>query len=142
MEISWNKMGIGKSLKWIGAQLTIRSKHEVVISIPEEFAKELTEEVLEMLKLAWVEARRARRLAGKASWAGGIVPALGGILAPLWAAVTDAELDVQTSKTGDGEARVAITRIRPTLVWLLAFARRVRSQSEHCIFSDICKHRG
>ena len=141
--LSWKKIELGLEVRWIGADVYIKGKEFVGIAIPEKYCRELEKEASRMLGVRANPAREIRCLAGRASWAGGIVPCVASLLQPCWAALADAE------RNGDEQARsasrsspgppkrmrvrllpaeVAIPTIRVAhaLEWLVAFMRRQR----------------
>jgi hypothetical protein len=69
-----------------------------------------------MLEVNVVEKKRLQRLAGKTGWAAGLVPILGSMISPFWAALRDGP---ETSS----ESYVPVKRFRHALLWLLAFLK-------------------
>ncbi|CAK0809933.1 unnamed protein product, partial [Prorocentrum cordatum] len=105
--VSWRKVQFGTSVTWIGAEVRILGPSEA-----EQF-----------LAVTVVPVARLRKLAGRAAWAGGILPYLKSMVAPLWAAITE----VSTSaRPGAAPAGVPRPRVAHALRWLTAFAKRQR----------------
>ena len=79
-----------------------------------------------LLGLTVAPISRIRKLAGKAAWAGWFVPAVGAMIAPLWAAVGECKLDVKEPRgcvrLAPREPGVPIVRIRHALQLIVAFA--------------------
>jgi len=128
--LSWKKIAMGARVRWIGADISIDDNPNVIIEIPEKYAKELGDEAEAIASKDLVPIRRLRQFAGKCSWAAGIVPALGAMLAPLRAAMADveeapAEATTRRSSRGDG-GQAPVARVSHALRWIRAFARRKR----------------
>jgi hypothetical protein len=123
-EISWAKVQHGGSVKWIGAMVRVSDTLAAVLSLPSEYAAAIECEAKRLLELQSASMKSVRRLAGKASWIGGYIPAVGAMIAPLWAALGAAPGDDnrQRRRAGDGADLVPIVRIRHALRWLVAFA--------------------
>ena len=124
--ISWPKMQHGSSVKWIGAIVSLRPKSAVCLSLPEEYLLELQTEALELGKTAAAPARRLRQLAGKATWAAGFIPAIGAMVAPIWAAASGhskAGADGDLRRGSDGDWLVPTKRVAHALNWLVAFTK-------------------
>ena len=124
-EVSWAKVQHGVQVKWIGAMVSIERLTVVALSLPPHFASELAAEAVALLGLASAPLSRVRRLAGKAAWAGGFVPAVGAIIAPLWAAVGECKTGATQPRgqtwRGAREPVVPIARVRHALRWVAAF---------------------
>ena len=124
LEVSWKKVQHGTRVKWIGAEVGIDRCRAVFLGLPEEYAEEVRLEALELLMMRSAPARRLRRLAGKAAWFSGFIPAVGAMIAPLWAGIAGAtgrEGDRTTRHAGDGDTAVPIIRVSHALRWLVAF---------------------
>ena len=80
--LSWRKIELGMEVRWIGANVYIKGKEIVGTAIPEKYCKELEKEALRLLESRVNPAREIRCLAGRASWAGGIVPCVASLLHP------------------------------------------------------------
>ena len=124
LEVAWSKVQHGKSVKWIGAMVTITA-NGVTLSLPEDYAKELGAEAESILKCSTVAVQKLRRLAGKAAWAGGFVPGVGAMIAPLWAAAgaSTAEEPTVTTARKEVERTVPVVRARHGLQWIRAWTR-------------------
>jgi len=123
-EISWAKVQHGTCVKWIGANVTVSESLAAVLSLPMDYAAAIECEARRLLLLQTASMKSIRRLAGKASWIGGYIPAVGAMIAPLWAALCVVpECDGrQRRRAGDGADLVPVIRIRHALRWLIAFA--------------------
>ena len=124
LEVAWAKVQHGTRVKWIAAQVEIKNG-KVTLSLPAEYAAELEKEAAELLQHNVASIQRIRRLAGKASWAGGFVPAVGAMIAPLWAAAGAVALqsEGETTTTIDGWRAVPVARAKHGLQWIVAWAR-------------------
>eukprot|EP00972_Heterocapsa_arctica_P069337 10245082-Heterocapsa_arctica.AAC.1 len=63
--LSWPKVSRGKRVEWCGADLTVLGGSQVRAGIIDKTAKELAEEIGDMLKLDVVVLSRVRRFAGR-----------------------------------------------------------------------------
>ena len=126
LEVAWAKVQHGTSVKWIGAQVTV-AEDKVALSLPAEFAQGLAKDAESYLAQTVVPAQKLRRLAGKAAWAGGFIPAVGAMIAPLWAAAgaTQGQENRDTSPRSEVGTLVPVTRARHALTWILAWTRGV-----------------
>ena len=115
-ELSWAKIAHGQSLKWIGAQVTIVSSYEFMISLPDDYAPELATEALRLLGVSAPPLQDVRKLTGRCSWAAGFVPALGAMIAPLWAAIADCMAGGAEQPQRTAPRLVPIIRIRLDLL--------------------------
>jgi hypothetical protein len=133
LDISWHKIEKGSSVKWIGGTVSVLQGKLVSVSIPQRFADELAKECADILSKSTVAVRRLRCLAGKASWAGGLVPCVASMLQPLWAALAD----VRTTHArhcarsswrskADEELHLPTVRVSHALEWLYAFSTQKR----------------
>lgn len=122
--ISWAKLQRGAAVIWIGAQISVASASSVVVSLPERFVHALTQDVLSVLggssKSRKAQNRAAplalvQAMAGRASWAAGVVPCLGSMLEPIWAAIAD----VRRHPARVTEVWVPLRRIRHACAWIL-----------------------
>jgi len=120
-DISWAKMQHGSSVKWIGAQVSVDGLSSVAVALPGEYAAALEAESRELLKLPSAHMKRVRQLAGKCAWASGFVPALGAMIAPLWAAIADTKVGRSHGFAMSGPV-IPTVRIRHALLWIVAFA--------------------
>ena len=123
-EISWAKVQHGTCVKWIGANVAVSDSLAAVLSLPLDYAAAIECEARRLLLLRTASMKSIRRLAGKASWIGGYIPAVGAMIAPLWAAlcVVPESDGRQRRRAGDGADLVPVIRIRHALRWLIAFA--------------------
>jgi len=118
--ISWRKVQHGAQVKWIGALLTVASLLAVSIKLPAEYATTLQEEAEALMVMTAAPLKRVRALAGKCSWAGGFVPALGSMITPFWGAIADVKNASPTSKRA-GPQHVPTARIKHALQWVKLF---------------------
>ena len=133
LDVSWHKMCIGHEVKWIGASISTPMQAEVAVAIPEGYAKDLAAEAGALLSMTRIPERRLRRTAGRASWAAGIVPFFGSMIAPLWAALADLNAPTAACKATHGrvtlrprESQIPVVRVAHALRWLVAYSRRQR----------------
>ena len=93
------------------------------LSLPDAYAEELAAEAIRLLKLKAADLIDVRKFAGRCSWAGGFVPGMNAMIAPLWAAISDC---IKATKSKSGGARpcmVPVVRITLALRWIIAFCR-------------------
>ena len=123
-ELSWAKIAHGQTLKWIGAQVTILSAVTFSVSLPDDYARELVDEALRMLNMKAVPLVDVRKFSGRCSWAAGIVPGLGAMISPMWAAIADCVAARTTDKrTCQQHGLVPTIRIAMALRWVVAFMK-------------------
>ena len=82
--LSWKKTECGRSLRWIGAQVTVEDD-AVMISIPEDKGRELVIATRSLLSSNVCGARRLRSFAGLVSFYAGLIPFLRPFLSGIWA---------------------------------------------------------
>ena len=137
--ISWDKVARGRCVEWCGVELRLIDRYTVKAVLAEEFVRTLREEIEEAMSRPLVKLSVVRRIAGRASWAMGLVPVLRSFLDSLWA--VGAELAAQVNPKGSGKAKgrslraggepVAETsRIMISLLWLRAFLARLVGTGE------------
>ena len=122
--ISWPKVQHGTQVKWIGALVTLNTNAAICLSLPKEYLLEIKNEAAAIAQTTATPARRIRQLAGKATWAAGFIPAIGAMVAPLWAAASGlpkAEGLGSLRKGSDGDWLVPTVRVAHALKWLMAF---------------------
>ena len=130
--ISWTKIQVGTAVAWIGASVVITEPSSITLAIPGKCAGELCETVDAMLAVRAVTLQDVRKLAGKAMWAAGIVPSLGSMIAPLWAAISEvgaadvAAAPARSRRRRHAPPHIPTVRIAHALRWLRAFAQRQR----------------
>ena len=122
LEVSWAKVQHGRKVKWIGAMVEV-GKGKAKLALPQSYAEELHEEAKDLLKESVTSVQRLRRLAGKASWAGGFIPAVGAMIAPLWAAAAAVSLTEGTNSGSANESGrlVPVIRAKHALHWIVAW---------------------
>ena len=122
--ISWAKVQHGTQVKWIGAWVTAAPRGAAELSLPKAFLDDIRAEATEMIGMPTTPLRRLRRLAGKASWAGGFIPAISSMITPFWATAADVERGKGLPhRAGSGDRCVPTVRVLPALKWLVAFTR-------------------
>jgi hypothetical protein len=110
--LAWHKGVFDTEVRWTGAEISVKDAGAFSINVPDKYITEVGEEVVAMLEVNMVEKKRLQRLAGKTGWASGLVPILGSMISPFWAALRDGP---ETS----GESYVPVKRFRHALLWLL-----------------------
>ena len=122
--LAWHKTEGGRTLRWIGAQITL-CPDTVKIRIPEDRVAELLGITLEFLQGSVVGIRRLRTYAGILSLFAGMVPLFRPFLASIWAALPGTNADGATT------VRLVHTkRIRRALLWFRAFLVGVQGSLE------------
>ena len=114
-KFSWGKASRGIKVQWIGACVEI-GPGKVVVTIPAEKIEAIEKTIEAMLTgKGMVYRADVRRLAGKCSWIGGLLPQLKPFVRSLWGAI---------SKEGPRKQAnlIFVKQIRPALVWLRRFA--------------------
>ena len=122
-EISWGKVQHGDAVKWIGANVIVNARRSVTLALPDEYAMELKVETLACMKLLATPVTRIQCLAGKVSWVSGFIPAVGSMIAPLWAAIADCKAMRSSQPSA---MLIPAVRIRHALLWIIAFTTRER----------------
>jgi len=131
--LAWAKAARGPSVVWIGASLSI-SQTELEVSIPARKINEVLQIIEGALAKHVVPVKIIQSLAGKVSFMAGLVIDLRPFIAPLWAALADA----QFPRTGEalGPSQMAgtkrktprhllhVKRFRKGLKWVKAFLLR------------------
>ena len=118
-EISWKKVQHGDLVKWIGANVQVTGLYSITLSLPDDYAEALRKEATACLALTVVVVTRIQSLAGMSAWVAGFIPAIGSMIAPLWAAISDCK----AKRGGQPSAiLVPIVRVRHSLRWIVAFA--------------------
>ncbi|KAF4687572.1 hypothetical protein FOZ60_003793 [Perkinsus olseni] len=119
----------GRCMKWIGLTFTLAAQ-EMSVSVPREkiiAMYELASELLESPKKGCCKA--LRKLCGKTSWAGNVVPYLHAFLAPLW------QLSAFAHK--HGKSHVSLQKALNDLQWLGWFFRSAMDRCtvavDHCL---------
>ena len=74
--ISWDKVARGRCVEWCGVELRLIDRYTVKAVLAEEFVRTLREEIEEAMSRPLVKLSVVRRIAGRASWAMGLVPVL------------------------------------------------------------------
>ena len=82
--ISWDKVARGRCVEWCGVELRLIDRYTVKAVLAEEFVRTLREEIEEAMSRPLVKLSVVRRIAGRASWAMGLVPVLRSFLDSLW----------------------------------------------------------
>ena len=80
--ISWGKLQRGRTVKWIGVQLAAEGAR-LQVALTEGFVQLWGDEIQSAAQLSAIPQGQLRRLAGRGSWAAGVVPYLKAMLAPL-----------------------------------------------------------
>ena len=86
LDLPWEKLQLGRSVNWIGAQVTIR-RDEAQVALPEEFLESMKQHAIEMLQKPSIPVQDLRQYGGKGVWSGSIIPGLGIMISPLWSAL-------------------------------------------------------
>ncbi|CAE8623358.1 unnamed protein product [Polarella glacialis] len=101
-DIAWNKASFGRSATWIGAKFDVLDGENFSVEIPEKYAREMREEAEDLNNRKAADINRMQKFVGKGSWASGLVPILGTMLSPLWAAMKDANNSRRQRRTDPG----------------------------------------
>ena len=131
LNISWGKLQRGAQVTWIGAEIAIVDEATVRVSLPPRFVSALRAEVCSALgeaEGAAVPLALVQAMAGRASWAAGVVPCLGSMLDHIWAAIADVRKQPAAAtatalappRRRDSSLWVPRRRIRHACEWLLA----------------------
>ena len=130
-DLSWNKIQRGNTVRWIGAEISVESPTQATITLPAEFIKKLLDGIDTTIGVKnWsgdvtsvtgtTQLAVLRNLAGRASWAAGIVPCFGAMLEPIWAVLAEYLAKDQQP----AEAQVPRCRIAFACSWLVMVLRR------------------
>jgi hypothetical protein len=101
--VSWLKAEGGKSIRWIGAQVSVRPG-SVEVSVPTDKVEELLTLINLTLEKPVVSRREMASLAGKLNFFAGLIPIMRPFLSTLWA----------TLSTSTNEVRGATRALAPT----------------------------
>ena len=88
--LSWAKAQWGSSAQWIGAHVAV-GDGEVTVALPPETTRKWALDVDKARRAGRAPVEEVRKMAGRGSWAGGIIPELRPFVRCLWAAVAAAE---------------------------------------------------
>ena len=125
VKLAWHKATRGTSVCWIGIEFEINLSEQVIrVSITAKYAADLRDELLEIRSLRFVGLKRLRRLAGRLSWAAGIVPRCRWVVSIFYAVVTEVERASKdgtemrrAAKRADNRAKRGISRLGLALQW-------------------------
>ncbi|CAE8637383.1 unnamed protein product, partial [Polarella glacialis] len=118
-DIAWNKASFGRSATWIGAKFDVLDGENFSVEIPEKYTREMREETEDLSNKKAADINRMQKFVGKGSWASGLVPILGTMLSPLWAAMKDVNKSGVIDDSNEG--LIPIVRIAHALAWLREF---------------------
>lgn len=130
--VSWAKVDRGPRVSWCGAEVVIASRTCAKVVLGEQFVQELLAETEEQLRRPLAPLGTVSRIAGRATWAMGLVPVLRSFIDSLWVAVTELRARARGGIAGGkrlktlpgNEPAIETSRIRTSLLWLRAFLRR------------------
>ena len=115
--LSWQKMGRGTSIDWIGARLQVDIvKRQAVVTLPAKKLQQLRDETTVLLRSSrgMCFAVPLRALAGLGGCVGSMIPQVRSFIRRLWAALA--------APRAPGKLElVFVSQIRLALEWLLAF---------------------
>ena len=117
--ISWKKASFGRSVQWIGGQLSLdRGRFAIRVSLPPKRIESFLEEIraIQSCKRGMVCRDRLRSLAGLGSWIGGLAPQVKPFVRQIWGAVS------ARTKSGSMCKLVYRKQIDSALHWLQLFA--------------------
>ena len=143
-DIAWSKASLSTSTRWIGANLSMVDRSKMVISIPAKYVEELRAEGRAILEEQSVPGVRLLHFAGRAGWAAGLVPVLGGFVSCLWAAVREVtkEIGARIPASGqvlgglEADVSVPVSRVRHALEWLITFYSKSGKALVRNVFLD------
>eukprot|EP00971_Amphidinium_carterae_P139049 2755948-Amphidinium_carterae.1 len=121
--LAWTKASFGRSVTWIGAELTsvmVDGLPGVKATLAQKKFEEMCALVETLLKTkGMVDIAKVKRLAGQVSWASGLFPWLKCFNRHLWASIVDHELPtVGASGRSRPSHLIFVRRFEPSLRWL------------------------
>ncbi|CAK0806281.1 unnamed protein product, partial [Prorocentrum cordatum] len=130
LRLSWAKVSRGRRVEWCGVEYRLVSRYVVQAVLAQAFAQEFKAGIEQGTRRPLITRSELRRIAGRASWATGLVPTMRSFIDSLWATLADLNAaskgDSGIPWIGRGPQPAAQTsRIIVALAWLHAFLEGV-----------------
>ncbi|CAK0804234.1 unnamed protein product [Prorocentrum cordatum] len=130
LRLSWAKVSRGRRVEWCGVEYRLVSRYVVQAVLAQAFAQEFKAEIEQATRRPLIARSELRRIAGRASWATGLVPTMRSFIDSLWATLAD----LNAASKGDSgipwigrdpQPAAQTSRIIVALAWLHAFLEGV-----------------
>ena len=117
LQLSWRKGSIGRTVKWIGAHVSVDAQRGViVISIPADKIDQLKKDCQKWLHGKGMIAEKELRIfAGRGSWLGGLLPQVRPFVRQVWGALA-------APRSAKAKHLVYRKQVASALHWLLTLA--------------------
>eukprot|EP00959_Pyramimonas_sp_CCMP1952_P442091 9254881-Pyramimonas_sp.AAC.1 len=89
LRLSWAKVSRGRRVEWCGVEYRLVSRYVVQAVLAQAFAQEFKAEIEQATRRPLITRSELRRIAGRASWATGLVPTMRSFIDSLWATLAD-----------------------------------------------------
>ena len=125
-DVNWRKVQRGAEIDWIGARFGLDEENGVTVSLSAEKAATLRTALDSMLRTTMVQEKRARSIAGLASWAASVVPRARPFVAHMFGAIADAKSSgppARTTTRRRPKDLIFIRRFEHSARWLQALLR-------------------